>query len=100
MEITVPFIPSFTHTLGPLELEVMRVVWTHNAPVTVRKVERAINTKRPFEEQLAYTTVMTAMHRLTEADKEMLTELEERAHGRASLFVAAIDRATFLGTRK
>jgi predicted transcriptional regulator len=79
-----------------LELEVMRVFWSHTGPITIRKVERAINAIRPFDDQLAYTTVMTTVHRLAEPSKAMLTELEERMHGRASLFVPAIDRVTFL----
>jgi predicted transcriptional regulator len=45
--------------LTPLELDIMKAVWRHN-PITVRDVQVAIQPDRP----LAYTTVMTVMHRL------------------------------------
>ena len=34
-----PFTPSFSHTLGPLELEVMRIVWAHDGPITIRTAD-------------------------------------------------------------
>jgi predicted transcriptional regulator len=46
-------------TLTPLELDIMKAVWRHN-PITVKDVQAAIHDDRP----LAYTTVMTVMHRL------------------------------------
>lgn len=46
-------------TLTPLELDVMKAIWRHN-PTTVKDVQAAIHDDRP----LAYTTVMTVMHRL------------------------------------
>jgi BlaI family transcriptional regulator, penicillinase repressor len=46
-------------TLTPLELDIMKAVWRHH-PITVRDVQVAIRPDRP----LAYTTVMTVMHRL------------------------------------
>ncbi|HVQ64539.1 MAG TPA: BlaI/MecI/CopY family transcriptional regulator [Terriglobia bacterium] len=45
--------------LTPLELDIMKAVWRNN-PITVRDVQVAIQPDRP----LAYTTVMTVMHRL------------------------------------
>src|SRR5258708_12217156 len=53
---------------GPLESEVMRVVWAADGPVPVREVVEALNAGRA--EPLAYTTVMTVMNRL--AGKEAL----------------------------
>lgn len=53
---------------GPLESDVMRVVWAADGPVSVREVMGRLNDGRP--EPLAYTTVMTVMARL--ADKEAL----------------------------
>jgi predicted transcriptional regulator len=46
-------------TLTPLELDIMKAVWRHN-PITVKDVQAAIYDDRP----LAYTTVMTVLHRL------------------------------------
>lgn len=56
------------HGFGPLESEVMRVVWAAEGPVSVREVVEALNGGRA--EPLAYTTVMTVMNRL--AGKEAL----------------------------
>ena len=91
-----PFTPSFSHTLGPLELEVMRIVWAHDGPITIRAIERAINDTRSSNACLAYTTIMTTVHRLAEPDKGMLQSAGERVHGRPTSYVAQIDRATFL----
>jgi predicted transcriptional regulator len=49
-------------TLGPLEAEVMAVVWQAAVPVTVREVADRLNAGRAAP--LAYTTVMTVMSRL------------------------------------
>jgi predicted transcriptional regulator len=46
-------------TLTPLELDIMKAVWQRH-PITVRDVQFAIQPFRP----LAYTTVMTILHRL------------------------------------
>jgi predicted transcriptional regulator len=46
-------------SLTPLELDVMKAVWMGH-PTTVRDVQYAIRNRR----RLAYTTVMTIMHRL------------------------------------
>ena len=45
--------------LTPLELDIMKAVWS-SAPITVRSVQEAIRPGR----NLAYTTVMTIMDRL------------------------------------
>ncbi|HVF53238.1 MAG TPA: BlaI/MecI/CopY family transcriptional regulator [Actinomycetota bacterium] len=56
---------SLADVLGPLEADIMDVVW-NEGEVTVRDVHRAINADRP----IAYTTVMTTLGRL--ADKGLL----------------------------
>jgi predicted transcriptional regulator len=45
--------------LTPLELDIMKAVW-QRYPITVKDVQIAIHPQR----KLAYTTVMTIMHRL------------------------------------
>ena len=60
--------------LTPLELDIMKAVWDR-PPVTVKEVQEAIRPRR----KLAYTTVMTLMHRLF--NKGFLTrKLQDRAH--------------------
>jgi predicted transcriptional regulator len=56
-------------TLGPLEAEVMGVLWRAGQPVPVREVASELNAGR--NTPLAYTTVMTVMSRL--ASKRILT---------------------------
>jgi predicted transcriptional regulator len=46
-------------SLTPLELDIMKAVWRRH-PITVKDVQDAIRPDRA----LAYTTVMTVMHRL------------------------------------
>jgi len=48
--------------LGPLETEVMAVLWRADGPVSVRDVVDRLNTDRTAG--LAYTTVMTVLSRL------------------------------------
>lgn len=55
--------------LGPLEAEIMEVVWD-TGEVTVRDVHRRLNRTR----KIAYTTVMTTLGRL--ADKGLLRRIE------------------------
>ncbi len=52
--------------LGPLEAEVMRVLWDAGEALTVREVLGAVNRGRSPE--LAYTTVMTVLNRLADKD--------------------------------
>ncbi|MFB7091295.1 BlaI/MecI/CopY family transcriptional regulator [Streptomyces sp. NPDC056296] len=49
---------------GPLENEIMEVLWKASGPMTVRDVLGKLNTVRAAP--LAYTTVMTVMSRLSE----------------------------------
>ena len=60
---------TLAEVLGPLEAEVMDVVWDQGE-VTVRDVHRALKKDR----NLAYTTVMTTLGRLT--DKGLLHRVE------------------------
>jgi predicted transcriptional regulator len=64
---------------GPLEAEVMEVVWAATGPVSVRDVVERLNDSRA--EPLAYTTVMTVMSRL--AQKHVL---ERHREGRGYLY--------------
>ena len=57
--------------LGPLETEVMNIVWDLG-DATVRDVHEALNSRRT----IAYTTVMTTMGRL--AEKGFLKKIEDR----------------------
>ena len=71
---------SLSEVLGPLEAEIMDVVWDEN-DVTVRDVHRKISKKR----QIAYTTVMTTLGRLT--DKGLLRRVEDQPAHRFSPLV-------------
>ena len=64
-------------TLTANELEMMRIVWRHDAPVTVRDVYEELRTRRP----VAYTTVMTSMKTL-----EQKGYLKATQHDRAYLY--------------
>jgi BlaI family transcriptional regulator, penicillinase repressor len=62
-------------TLTAHELELMKIVWRHDEPVTVRDVYEELRTRRP----VAYTTVMTNMKTL-EQKGYLKTTLQDRAH--------------------
>ena len=47
-------------TLTAHELELMKIIWRHDGPVTVRDVYEELRGRRP----VAYTTVMTSMKTL------------------------------------
>ncbi len=68
---------SLSKILGPLEAEIMEVVWARGE-VTVRDVHAAICARRP----IAYTTVMTTLGRL--ADKGLLRRTESHPAHRYS----------------
>ena len=59
--------------LGPLEAEIMQLVWAARGPVSVREILDELNQER--SEKLAYTTAMTVMARL--AEKGALTRVRE-----------------------
>jgi predicted transcriptional regulator len=62
---------SLADVLGPLEAEIMDVVWA-SGEVTVRDVHQTLEANRP----LAYTTVMTTLGRL--ADKGLVKRIEDQ----------------------
>ena len=62
---------TLAEVLGPLETEIMEVVWSLGE-VTVRDVHERLQQKRT----IAYTTVMTTLGRL--ADKGLVKRLEEQ----------------------
>jgi len=62
-------------TLTAHELEMMKIVWRHEGPVTVRDVYEELRERRA----IAYTTVMTGMKTL-EQKGYLKTSQQERAH--------------------
>mgnify|MGYP000095978007 FL=1 len=70
--------------LGPLEREVMQLIWAHRQEVSVRDVHQAL------AERLAYTTLMTTLDRL---HKKGL--LDRRKEGRAFFYSACISAEDF-----
>lgn len=81
--------PRISRSLGPLEAEVMAVLW-EASPASVRLVTERINTGRP-ERPLAYTTVMTVMSRL--AEKGLL---DRTLIGKTYDYRARLSQADFL----
>jgi predicted transcriptional regulator len=69
--------------LGPLEAEVMAVLWDAGVPVSVREMVDRLNTGRAAP--LAYTTVMTVLSRL--AGKGILMRGQE---GRSFVYTPAV----------
>src|SRR3989442_14007974 len=69
--------------LGPLEAEVMEVLWRARQPLSVRAVLEELNRDR--RQGLAYTTVMTVMSRL--AEKDILRRTKD---GRGYVYEAAV----------
>ena len=67
-------------TLTANELDMMRIVWRHDAPVTVRDVYEELRQRR----SVAYTTVMTSMKTL-----EQKGYLKATQQDRAYLYRAA-----------
>lgn len=61
-------------TLGPLEKEIMDVMW-NDCPCSVREVYNRLKTDR----EIAYTTVMTVMNRLVEKGV-LCRDTEKKAH--------------------
>lgn len=52
---------KMTGELGPLEAQIMEYAWNRTGPLTVREVADSIGARQ----NLAYTTVMTVMERLS-----------------------------------
>jgi predicted transcriptional regulator len=79
--------------LGPLETEVMEVLWAAKEPLAVRAVlERLNRGRRP---PLAYTTVMTVMARLAEKDI-----LRRHRAGRGYEYEAAVSDEAAIAVRE
>jgi predicted transcriptional regulator len=76
---------SLSEVLGPLEAEIMDVVWD-TGEVTVRDVHQALGASRP----LAYTTVMTTLGRL--AEKGLVKRIEDQP---AHHYVARVSREQY-----
>jgi predicted transcriptional regulator len=72
---------SLADVLGPLEAEIMDVVWD-SGEVTVRDVHGALEEIHP----LAYTTVMTTLGRL--ADKGLVRRIEDQPAHRYSALIS------------
>jgi predicted transcriptional regulator len=83
---------DLSKVLGPLEAEVMRVMWAADEPLHVRVVLDRLNVDR--KPPLAYTTVMTVMARL--ADKEVL---RRSLAGRGYVYEAAVPDAAAIAVR-
>lgn len=81
-----------TGVLGPLEAEVMTILWSASEPMSVRQVRDSLNTDRTPE--LAYTTIMTVLSRL--ADKEIL---HRERDGRSYRYRAAISDPAGIAVR-
>jgi predicted transcriptional regulator len=78
--------------LGPLEAEVMEVMWAAGAPLSVRAVLDELNGRR--RQPLAYTTVMTVMARLAEKDV-----LHRTKDGRGYLYEPAVGNEAGIAVR-
>jgi predicted transcriptional regulator len=78
--------------LGPLEREVMEVMWSVTAPMSVRAVLDELNRGR--RQPLAYTTAMTVMARL--AEKDVLRRTKD---GRGYVYEAAIGDVAGIAVR-
>jgi predicted transcriptional regulator len=72
---------SLADVLGPLEAEIMDVVWD-SGEVTVRDVHGALEEIHP----IAYTTVMTTLGRL--ADKGLVRRIEDQPAHRYSALIS------------
>jgi predicted transcriptional regulator len=78
--------------LGPLEAEVMNLMWAEPEPRSVRVVLERLNKGRT--PPLAYTTVMTVMARL--ADKAIL---RRAMNGRGYVYETAVPDAAAIAVR-
>jgi predicted transcriptional regulator len=83
---------DLSRVLGPLEAEIMQVMWATDGPLAVRAVlDRLNDGRRP---PLAYTTVMTVMARL--AEKEIL---RRQLNGRGYVYEPAVADAAAIAVR-
>jgi predicted transcriptional regulator len=78
--------------LGPLEAEIMNVLWSAGEPMSVRDVLARLNESR--DEPLAYTTAMTVLARL--AEKDILARVRD---GRGYLYEPAVSDVAQIAVR-
>ncbi len=78
--------------LGPLEAEMMQIIWATEKPVSVRDLLESINAQHA--KPLAYTTVMTVMSRLVK--KGALRRWRE---GRAYMYEALVSDAAGIAVK-
>jgi predicted transcriptional regulator len=78
--------------LGPLEADVMEIVWASDEPMSVRALLERLNKGR--RQPLAYTTVMTVMSRLV--DKDVLSR---RRDGRGYVYEASVSDPAEIAVR-
>jgi predicted transcriptional regulator len=83
---------DLSRVLGPLEAEVMQVMWSERGAMSVRAMLDRLNEGR--RSPLAYTTVMTVMARL--AEKEILRRERD---GRGYLYETAVHDAASIAVR-
>jgi len=83
---------DLSKVLGPLEAEVMQVMWTARQALTVRAVLERLNEGR--QQPLAYTTVMTVLARL--AEKQIL---HRTLNGKGYVYEAAVPDAAAIAVR-
>jgi len=73
--------------LGPLEDEIMEIVWADGEPVSVATVHRALGRKR---KALAYSTVKAVLTNLAQKG-----HLRKRSEGRSNVFSSVKTREEF-----
>lgn len=73
--------------LGPLEDEIMEIVWSEAEPVSVATVHRALGRRR---KTLAYSTVKAVLTNLARKG-----HLKKRSEGRSNVFAAVQTREEF-----
>jgi predicted transcriptional regulator len=79
---------GLSKVLGPLENDVMNIIWGQENEVTVREVFDLL----VLQKEMAYTTVMTIMVRL--AEKNIL---EKRKEGKTMYFKPKVSKEAFTG---
>lgn len=80
---------NLNRALGPLEAEVIEVVW-RQGEATVREVHREFLNRR----DIAYTTVLTVLRNLTRKGL-----LSRRREGRAYVYAATVSKEEFTRAR-
>ncbi|HYZ97725.1 MAG TPA: BlaI/MecI/CopY family transcriptional regulator [Acidimicrobiales bacterium] len=83
---------ELSRVLGPLEAEVMQVMWATDGRMSVRAVLDRLNEGR--DPALAYTTVMTVMARLAEKDI-----LRRQLDGRGYVYEPVVADAAAIAVR-